>query len=116
MRELGLASLAGTPAFIPSKGTKIVEYFDWYFVATSYFGELLLAFSMTYTLGFDPLFTLLVSLFWLSPTTFNLVFLVSQDTFKMNFVQYHMQYLWSLVFIQAIYFIIAWHILQGGFT
>ena len=99
MRELGLISLGATPAFIPSKGTKIVEYFDWYFVATSYIGVLLLAFSMIFTLGFDPLFTLLVSLFWLGPTTFNLVFLVSDGTFKMNFVQYHMQYLWSLVFI-----------------
>ncbi len=67
-------------------------------------------------LGFDPLFTILTFLFTLSPTAFNLVFLASTGTFKMNFVQYHMQFLWSLAFVQSMLNILTWHILQGNFA
>ena len=105
-----------TPAFIPSANTKIVEVFNWYFLGSTYLGQGLLAFFMIYFLKFDPLFSTLLSLFWLAPPTINFVFLVSSGAFKVNFVQYHMMFMWFLTFIQGFFIIVAWNLLQGGFT
>lgn len=67
-----------TPAFI-------IKVFDIYFIAMNFLGQLLLGYFMVQFLDFDLLFTGLISLFWLVIPSFNIVYLLSSDTFKKTF-------------------------------
>ena len=99
-----------------SQRTFIVEKFNWYFVAVAFGGHILKSVWMVALLGYDPLFTILVAIFWLVPPTFNVLFLVGDDSFKLNIVENHMWVLWTLSFVQILLIIVDWQFQQGDFA
>ena len=90
--------------------------FNGYFIAAAIIGHILKSFWMIRFLGWDLLFVFLTSIFWLVPTFFNFVFLLSDDTFKINIVYNHMWFLWTLALVQVIMSAVDWQWQQGDFT
>ena len=106
----GVSKSSGVPLVAESETTFWVKAFNWYFVVINYFAVCLKDFFMIYFLKFDILFTLLVSIFWLAPPTFNLAFMLASDEFRANFVQRHMWFLWSLLFLEGLMIIVDWQL------
>lgn len=75
-----------------------------------------MAFFMIYFLGFDILFTALISLMWLTVPTFNFAFLLSSDSFKEKIIANHMWLVYTLSFFQLFFIVILWQLTTGGFT
>ena len=98
------------------QNTFLLRVFNWYFVAASILGELGKSAWMVFLLGFDPLFTILTGILWLIPPSFNLIFLLADDAFKLNIITNHMWFLWTLTLIQVLLVVIDWHLQQGEFT
>ena len=90
--------------------TFLIRVFNWYFVIATYLAQILQAFFSIYFLGYDLLFTLLTSLIWLAPTTFNFAFLVSSATFKTTVVTSHMRILWTLLTFQGLLTVVSWQL------
>ncbi len=69
-----------------SQLTFIIDKFNWYFVVASFGGHIFKSVWMITQLGYDPLFTILVAIFWFVPPAFNVFFLLGDDSFKLNIV------------------------------
>ena len=78
-------------------------------------GQILKGVWMVVFLGFEPLYTMITSLLWLAAPISNLLFLMSDEAYKLNIVTNHMWYLWTMALIQVVFIVIDWNLQQGKF-
>ncbi|TNV75319.1 hypothetical protein FGO68_gene7662 [Halteria grandinella] len=71
---------------------------------------------MVQFLDFDLLFTGLISLFWLVIPSFNIVYLLSSDTFKKTFASSQRWLLNTFTAVQLFMCLMLWQVLTGDFT
>ena len=87
------------PFVSESQNTFLVRVFNQYFIAVAIGGQIIKAVWMITQLGFDPLFTIIGSIFWLVSPVFNQIFLYANQSFKEQMINNYMWLLWTFALI-----------------
>ena len=88
--------------------------FNYYFLVMALIMALFEGVFMVKALGFDLLFTILFTVFWCTPLTLNLTFIVASDKFKTNFLIASYWTVWFSTLCQLIMVFMCWQITSGG--
>eukprot|EP00347_Sterkiella_histriomuscorum_P009430 403341245 len=102
--------------FQQSSITNWLRGFNFYFLGLSLVLQCVQAYFMINVNGYDVLFTILYTIFWLILPVFNFVFLLSDETFKYNFLSANIWAVWFALFCQIGFVLISWQLFIGGFS